>query len=526
LRDARELLENVGLQEAYEYIQDHPHPRLWALLAEASLQQLDFGMAERGFVKCGDYSGIQYVKRLQVLNDRVKQKAEVAAYFQQFDDAEALYRKIDRKDLAIDLRQRLGDWFRVVQLVQSGGGNDVLLNHAWNMIGEYYADRHQWEKAIKYYSQANNTSALVHCYYILGDFTQLEALIADIPETSPLLKEMALKFTRAGLCSSAVETYLKMGDIKSAIDACVVLNEWESAVELAETHHFPQIENVLTKYASHLLANNKTMQAVELYRRANKSTEAAKILAKMAKDVSKNPIRAKKLQILAALEVERFRRKMLDVSNITGTHGGSTKASTAAQVTAQTLESLVQHDAATGENRALDNPWRGAEAYHLYLLAHRQLYSQQVDKALRTALKLASYEDILEDREIYSLIALCAFYTKYFEQCSKAFIKLEALRTVNEKETAAISELAIKIFTSARPQDPNTRPHECPSCRSFVKEWDSRCNNCNRSFQTCMMTGATILDHRTYMCKTCRHSCIEQEIKDCKSCPLCHAAIN
>ncbi|DAZ96060.1 TPA: hypothetical protein N0F65_005838 [Lagenidium giganteum] len=522
LRDARELLDNVGLAEACEYIQDHPHPRLWSLLAEAALEQLDFGMAERGFVKCGDYSGIQYVKRLQLLNDRVKQKAEVAAYFQQFDDAETLYRKIDRKDLAIDLRQRLGDWFRVVQLVQSGGGSDTLLVHAWNMIGEYYADRHKWDKAIKYYAQASNVSALAHCYYVVGDFNQLETLVGELQENSPLLKELAVKFTRAGLCSSAVEAYLRMGDVKSAIDSCVLLNEWERAVTLAEQHHFPQIENVLTKYASHLMVNGKTMQAIELYRRANKSTEAAKLLARLAKEVSKNPLRAKKLQVLAAFEVERMRKKMLDVSNLTGTAG---KATTAAQMTAQTLESLVQHDAATGENRALDNPWRGAEAYHLYLLAHRQLYSGHIDRALRTALKLAAYEDILEEREIYSLVALAAFYTKHYEQCSKAFIKLETLPSVSEKERSQMSELALKIFTSARPQDPTTRPQECPSCRNYVKDWDSRCSNCSRTFPTCMATGAAILDHRTFMCKVCRHSCIEQEIRAIKNCPLCHSPL-
>lgn len=521
LRDAKGLLDTVGLADACEYIESHSHPRLWSLLAEAALEQLNFSMAERGFVKCADYSGIQYVKRLRLLNDPVKQKAEVAAYFQQFDDAEALYRKIDRKDLAIDLRQRLGDWFRVVQLVQSGGGNDALLMHAWNMIGEYYADRHKWEKAIKYYAQANNTSALAHCFYTLGDFNQLEALVGEIPEKAPLLKEMALKFTRAGLCSSAVEAYLRMGDIKSAIDSCVLLNEWERAVTLAEQHNFPQIENVLAKYASHLTVNGKTMQAIELYRRANKSTEAAKLLARLAKEVSKNPVRAKKLQVLAAFEVERMRKKVLDVSNMT-----STKATTAAQVTAQTLESLVQHDAATGENRVLDNPWRGAEAYHLYLLAHRQLYGGNMERSLRTALKLANYEDILEEREIYSLIALTAFYTKHFEQCSKAFIKLETLPGISDKDMQAMSELALKIFTNARPQDPNTRPQECPSCRSYVKDWETRCSNCSRTFPICMMTGATILDHRTHNCKTCRHPCIESEIRERKHCPLCHTPFN
>jgi WD repeat-containing protein 35 len=75
----------------------------------------------------------------------MKQKAEVAAYFKRFDEAESVYREIDRKDLAIELRMRLGDWFRVVQLLQSGGGDDALLNRAWNEIGDYYAERYKWQ---------------------------------------------------------------------------------------------------------------------------------------------------------------------------------------------------------------------------------------------------------------------------------------------------------------------------------------------------------------------------------------------
>ncbi len=80
----------------------------------------------QAFVKLVDYQGIQFVKRLRRLDDKVKQRAEVAVYFQRFDEAEALYRDIDRKDLAIELRMRLGDWLRVVQLLQVrrklGGG--------------------------------------------------------------------------------------------------------------------------------------------------------------------------------------------------------------------------------------------------------------------------------------------------------------------------------------------------------------------------------------------------------------------
>ena len=41
LRDTRELLEKVNLSEAYAFVEENPHPRLWRLLAEAALQKLD-----------------------------------------------------------------------------------------------------------------------------------------------------------------------------------------------------------------------------------------------------------------------------------------------------------------------------------------------------------------------------------------------------------------------------------------------------------------------------------------------------
>jgi len=39
--------------------------------------------------------------------------------------------------------------------------------------------------------------------------------------------------------------------------------------------------------------------------------------------------------------------------------------------------------------KVLDNAWRGAAAYHYYLLAQRQLYSGKLDDAMKTAIRLA-----------------------------------------------------------------------------------------------------------------------------------------
>merc|ERR1719230_1472933 len=106
------------------------------------------------------------------------------------------------------------------------------------------------------------------------------------------------------------------------------------------------------------------------------------------------------------MEVERMRKKMLSLPE-----GGTTNA-------AQTLDSLVEQDKATGGDKWLDSSWKGAEAYHFLLLAQHQLYNGYPADAMRTALRLRSYEAVLSADEIYSLIALTAFYSKFFGQCS------------------------------------------------------------------------------------------------------------
>lgn len=538
LRDTRNILTKVSnLKDAFNYVDANPHPRLWRLLAEAALDQLDFAVAEKAFVRYEDYQGILLVKRLRLLDDRIKQKAEVAAYFQRFDEAESLYREIDRKDLAIDLRVRLGDWFRVIQLAQ--GGNEDLLRQAWSSIGDYYADRGKWSNAAQYYAKAQNNDALVDTHYFLEDYNALERLINLLPEGSPLLTDVGNKFTSVGLCDQAVQAYLRHGDIKTAVDTCVLLNQWDLAVTLAQKHNFQQIEGLLAKYAQHLLDKNKKLEAVQLYRKASKHTEAAKLLAQVAKEmpggVQRHPGRIKKLYLLAALEVEKFKEKTLDVQMTSATVGGMTGN------TAQTLQSLITQDQSVASDKALESPWRGCEALHLYLLAQRQLYEGNHDQAMKTALRLSDYEDILDTQTIYSIMALCAYYNKFLMQCSKAFIKLEASADINEEMQTKFADLALAIFTRSQPRDQaSSRMHPCPKCHTDMEDHHINCPQCNYRLPFCVASGKTIFeDHRarnaaaapgtdpgTIKCRTCRHRMYTAEVKKLRNCPLCHSRLD
>lgn len=67
------------------------------LLAEAALQKLDLKTAEQAFVRCKDYQGIGFVKRLGNLQSEPMKQAEVAAYFSRFEEAERMYLDMDRR---------------------------------------------------------------------------------------------------------------------------------------------------------------------------------------------------------------------------------------------------------------------------------------------------------------------------------------------------------------------------------------------------------------------------------------------
>lgn len=57
------------------------------------------------------------------------------------------------------------------------------------------------------------------------------------------------------------------------------------------------------------------MQAIELYRKANRNHEAAKLLASFADELkarNANPVLLKKIYVLAALEVDSYKRRIFD----------------------------------------------------------------------------------------------------------------------------------------------------------------------------------------------------------------------
>uniref|UniRef100_A0A3Q3JRB8 WD repeat-containing protein 35 n=1 Tax=Monopterus albus TaxID=43700 RepID=A0A3Q3JRB8_MONAL len=455
LRDSRALIEKVGIEDASQFIEDNPHPRLWRLLAEAALQKLDLKTAEHAFVRCKDYQGIEFVKRLANLQSEPMKQAEVAAYFSRFEEAERMYLDMDRRDLAISLRIKLGDWFRVLQLLKSGSGDcdDTLLEQAHNAIGDYFADRQKWVNAVQYYLQGHNQERLAECYYMLEDYDGLERLTAVLPQNHKLLPEIGQMFATVGMCEQAVNAYLKYNQPKAAVDTCVHLNQ---------------------------IADEE----------AKKRTR---------------PLRVKKLYVLAACLTENY-HEQVKMSQ-------QSKAKVKKSEATFTLAGLLEEDATTSDNRILDNAWRGAEAYHFFLLAQRQLYEGYKENAMRTALHLREYEDIIPAVEIYSLLAICSAVNCAFGTCSQAFTKLESLESLEPEQRLLYEELALEIFTKHTPKD------------SRMMELDRSSEGAEGKLPTCIVTGLPIQEYQFWMCSVCKHCALEKEISKYNCCPLCHSPI-
>ncbi|XP_057287733.1 WD repeat-containing protein 35 isoform X3 [Pezoporus wallicus] len=511
LRDSRALIEKVGIEESSQFIEDNPHPRLWRLLAEAALQKLDLQTAEQAFVRCRDYQGIKFVKHLGNLQSESMKQAEVAAYFSRFEEAERMYLDMDRRDLAIGLRIKLGDWFRVLQLLKTGSGDsdDALLEQAYNAIGDYFADRQKWLNAVQYYVQGRNQERLAECYYMLEDYQGLENLANSLPENNKLLPDIAYMFVRVGMCEQAVSAFLKCNRPKDAVDTCVHLNQWDKAVELAKNHNMKEIGSLLAIYASHLLEKNKIFDAIELYRKANYFFEAAKLMFKIADEESKKrtkPLRVKKLYVLSALLIEQCHEQIQNVQR------GKIKGKSSE--TASALAGLLEEDVLSSTNCFADNAWRGAEAYHFFILAQRQLYKGSVQAALKTALHLRDYEDIIPAVEIYSLLALCACASRAFDICSKAFVKLESLETIRPEQRQQYEDLALEIFTRHSPKSNKKSDLD-----------DMLDSSIDGKLPVCIATGDPILEQRFWMCSVCKHCMKPKEASSRSFCPLCHSTI-
>ncbi|KAI3420246.1 WD repeat-containing protein 35 [Globodera pallida] len=492
------------------------------ILATAALKKLDFQTAEHAFVKLEDFGGIHFLKRLQNIHSDALKKAEVCAFLGDLEAAEKIYFENDRRDLAVDMLKKMYDWCRITQLLQSssGPGDDILAQQTWQHVGDFYAERQKWQNAAHYYEQSKSYAQLARCYFMLGDFSRMETLAEELPEGH---EQLAETFANYGLCEQAVNCYLKCDRISEAFEKCIKLNKWDKAAELSDKFHLANVEHLLSQYAFQMIGNKtKSLAMAQLYRKAAKFLQAAKIVYEVAKaehEKQAPPQRLKKLYVMGALLVEEYHEQNREKMARRREEGASS-ASIA-------LEGLLAEDQnlSMEEARMIDTAWRGAEAFHFFMLAHCQLYEGAYDAAMKTALTLIAYDDLLEAIEVYSLLALTSYLTEHYGICSKAFMKLETMAFIPKDEREVYADLSMQIFVKNEPKDSSMAPlAECPNCGQKIPGHSLICPNlkCSHRPPICVASGQPIFEPQFWLCAKCKHRAKLREIASFNFCPLCH----
>lgn len=138
LKNLETMLEERKFEEAFQFVSQINQTYLWELLARSALLNFDFVNAERAFVECSSFEGLQFSRRIQFLDNKALQAAETYAFFHMFKEARDILIKAERKDLAIQLLAKIGDYEKIMELIVEGSGSDALLLKTYDQLGEYF----------------------------------------------------------------------------------------------------------------------------------------------------------------------------------------------------------------------------------------------------------------------------------------------------------------------------------------------------------------------------------------------------
>ncbi|KAH7444660.1 hypothetical protein KP509_02G086900 [Ceratopteris richardii] len=497
LRDTHQIIEAAQLHDAFLYIEEHSHPKLWIALAEAALQKLDLSIAERAFVKCKNYFGIQFSKKVHSLKDAYEQKAEVCTYFKRFDEAERLLLQNKRVDLAMNLDIKFGRWAALERLVISNVEDELQLTY--DSMGKFFLDRQNWKEAKKFYERSKNYACIAYCLQKLGDWKTLDGLMKSLKKGDPLLLYMANQFWSVGMCKEAVAAFTKHGSTMESIECCLDLNMWKMAYELGQKYDQESFVNdSFNQYIEYLLKIGNYTLAIEASEAAQQNILAAKLLKAFADKLRDKQVSSqilKQVYVLMALNIGKWKTSARSL-----------------KVNDSSMESVIER------------PWHYAEAYHLWACVHQHLYMNDFEDAFRASIFLSEYEDILDVHKLYSLQAVASYYAKKMDYCISAFKKLEEINfsQINTKENM-MSLAKLVVGDSFQPKPFKDMEAICKECKSYFQVKDKKCPTCDTEYFVCVGSSCLILDEEFVTCDTCYHALRWKLAMNLHHCPLCHA---
>ena len=533
LKKFNELIEDdqVDLKTVLDYATNHPCKTFYNAITKKALEKLDFDTAQKTMLQTGDFEGLEFLKNLKNIEDDELKKAEIAQYNSNFDEASNKYDQMNRNDLNLAMLMKLGKWGKVTDMMSKNDPNskDENLKMAYNNYADELFEKKDYDKAEENYEKAGNIQGLTNVYFAQENYEKAANMLDVIPEEDEYLEEMGDKFNKKGMCDEAVKAYLKHGNINKALETYIENNRWADAIELSRKHDFINMEQLTNKFSQEFLRSGRKFDLVELYSKAHMRNEVNKYLKEIACDMRRirlSPLLIKKIYVLAALELERYKALISD-SQISDDHIHNSYSEELKNKEKNDKKNFNYKYSSKDIDKILFNQWRGAEAFHYYMLCQRQLYQKKFKEACKTVMRLTLYEKELGTEEVYRLIALCAYLNKCYKICSCALSILENLDTININRRLKYKELAESIFVKYGPRNIDEKFYKCENCNQLVSEYDIFCKFCGHNFSGCVLSGSSIFDHNYFKCKQCHHKTKKLEVKKSpiNNCPLCHVSL-
>ena len=521
-----------NMDEIYNFLKKHPNKNLFRKLSQKAMENLDFDTAQKSMLQVNDFNGLQFLERMKKLDDPELQKAEIAQYNEDYEEASKLFKKSNRNDLNLAMLMKLGKWNQVSEILDNDNNDNKdtkkeQMKIAYNNYADELFEKKEYDKAEENYKKSGNIKGITNCYFAKEEYDKAAKMLEVIPEEDEFLEEMGDKFLGLGMCNEAVIAYTKHGNIKKGIESYINCNKWEEAIDLSSKNGFIYMQELVDKFSDQFRLSGKKLDLINLYRKANMSVEVHKYLCEVAQDMRKlnlSPIIIKKIYVLAALEMERYKAEIyqqIDEENLINDSNEKNFPNKKINYIDEALKRDI--------DKIMNNYWRGAEAYHFYMLCQVQLHKKHYTKSCKTALRLKLYEDILGTETVYKLIAICSYMNKCYKFFAQALVILSNDEKIKKSHRLKYKDMMQEFFLKNKPENKDEKFYKCPNpnCDEAISEYDTYCNVCGYVMHGCVLSGKSILDNKYFKCKQCRNKTIKIEVKKhpFKHCPLCHVSL-
>lgn len=82
-----------------------------------AMENLDFDTAQKSMLQNNDFNGLEFLNKMKKMKDSELQKAEIAQYNSNYEEASKLFSKNNRNDLNLAMLMKLGKWEQVSEIM-------------------------------------------------------------------------------------------------------------------------------------------------------------------------------------------------------------------------------------------------------------------------------------------------------------------------------------------------------------------------------------------------------------------------